>query len=128
MNAFKRDEFERKLDDNGKRLKGIEMELIDTKAALSSTLQNMGQRFVKLYFELKSITQNFREDIDSTVGSSFNHKSRSKPDGDDSISIVEESFQKDRVPRNSFKNTQWAYSLGLTEINDEQNDQYEEDF
>ena len=29
------------------------MELIDTKAALSSTLQNMGQRFVKLYFELK---------------------------------------------------------------------------
>ena len=104
------------------------MELIDTKAALSSTLQNMGQRFVKLYFELKSIIQNFREDIDSTVGSSFNHKSRSKPDGDDSISVVEESFQKDRVPRNSFKNTQWAYSLGLTEINDEQNDQYEEDF
>ena len=80
----------------------------------------------------------FREDLDSTVGSrlndstahgsSFNHKSRSKPDGDDSISVVEESFQKDRVPRKSFKNTQWAYSLGLTEINDEQNDQYEEDF
>jgi len=112
-----RDEFERKLDDNGKRLKGIEMELIDTKAALSSTLQNMGQR----------------EDIDSTVGSSLNQKgrsneSRSKPDGDDSISVVEESFQKDRVPRNSFQNTQWQYSLALTEINDEQNDQYEEDF
>jgi len=44
LNAYERDEFERKLDDNGKRLKGIEMELIDTKAALSSTLQNMGQR------------------------------------------------------------------------------------
>ena len=44
LNVYERDEFERKLDDNGKRLKGIEMELIDTKAALSSTLQNMGQR------------------------------------------------------------------------------------
>ena len=118
------------------------MELIDTKAALSSTLQNMGQRLGKqlhTYFSnnlsyFKTIKfVFFREDIDSTVGSSFNQKgrsneSRSKPDGDDSISVVEESFQKDRVPRNSFKNTQWAYSLGLTEINDEQNDQYEEDF
>ena len=82
-------------------------------------------------FDIKN--RNFREDIDSTVGSSLNQKgrsneSRSKPDGDDSISVVEESFQKDRVPRNSFQNTQWQYSLALTEINDEQNDQYEEDF
>ena len=113
------------------------MELIDTKAALSSTLQNMGQR-LETKIQSIEIFQNcnfciFREDIDSTVGSSFNQKgrsneSRSKPDGDDSISVVEESFQKDRVPRNSFKNTQWQYSLALTEINDEQNDQYEEDF
>ena len=70
----------------------------------------------------------FREEIDSTVGSSFNHKSRSKPDGDDSISVVEESFQQDRVPRKSFKDTQWTYSLSLTAINDEQNDIWEEDF
>ena len=46
MNELQRDEFERKLDENGKRLKGIELELIDTKAALSSTLQNMGQRLL----------------------------------------------------------------------------------
>ena len=53
MNVIIRDEFERKLDDNGKRLKGIEMELIDTKAALSSTLQNMGQRFGNFHLELE---------------------------------------------------------------------------
>ena len=49
LNVHERDEFERKLDDNGKRLKGIEMELIDTKAALSSTLQNMGQRLETVF-------------------------------------------------------------------------------
>ena len=39
-----RDEFENKLDENGKKLKQIELELIDAKSALSSTLKNMGKR------------------------------------------------------------------------------------
>ena len=38
------DEFEAKLDENGRRLKQTEMDLIDAKSALSSTLKNMGKR------------------------------------------------------------------------------------
>lgn len=46
-----RDEFENKLDENGKKLKQIELELIDAKSALSSTLKNMGKRLVIYHFE-----------------------------------------------------------------------------
>lgn len=106
-----RDEFESKLDENGSRLKQIEMDLIDAKSALSSTLKNMGKR------------------DDDTSSSTF---SRSKPDGDDASVYEEGSFLDEiagKQAKPAKKQANWSpYRIGFDEINEEADNQWEEDF
>lgn len=39
-----RDEFEQLLDQNGKNLRNVEVQLVDAKASLTSSLQQLGQK------------------------------------------------------------------------------------